>query len=125
MANKISRQKLARYLSESILEGRSKSLDELAAYLIETGRVKEADQIVLSAQELLEQNGQVIAEVTTATKIDGDLKAKLSKLLDAKNLELKQTIDPSVIGGIRVRTPSRVLDSTIARRLQNLRESKV
>lgn len=126
MTVKLSRQKLARYLADQLLAGRrTQAVDELAAYLLETGRTKEADQIVLSTQELLESDGYVMAEVTTASLLAADMQATITQLLGAKNLELKQTIDPSVIGGIKVRTPSRVLDATVARRLNNLRESKV
>lgn len=125
MTDKLSRQKLATYIANQLKAGNSDALNQLAAYLVETGRTDEADRIVLSAQELLERDGYVYAEVTTATKLSADMKTKVADLLQATDIEIKETIDPDVLGGIRVKTPSRLFDATIARRLQNLRESKV
>lgn len=125
MTDKLSRQKLATYIADQLKAGDSDALNQLAAYLVETGRTDEADRIVLSAQELLERDGYVYAEVTTATKLSTDMKTKVADLLQATDIEIKETIDPDVLGGIRVKTPSRLFDATIARRLQNLRESKV
>lgn len=125
MTDKLSRQKLATYIADQLKAGNSDALNQLAAYLVETGRTDEADRIVLSAQELLERDGYVYAEVTTATKLSADMKTKVADLLQATDIEIKETIDPDVLGGIRVKTPSRLFDATIARRLQNLRESKV
>lgn len=125
MTDKLSRQKLATYIADQLKAGDSDALNQLAAYLVETGRTDEADRIVLSAQELLERDGYVYAEVTTATKLSADMKTKVADLLQATDIEIKETIDPDVLGGIRVKTPSRLFDATIARRLQNLRESKV
>ncbi len=125
MTDKLSRQKLATYIADQLKAGDSDALNQLAAYLVETGRTDEADRIVLSAQELLERDGYVYAEVTTATKLSAEMKTKVADLLQATDIEIKETIDPDVLGGIRVKTPSRLFDATIARRLQNLRESKV
>lgn len=125
MTDKLSRQKLAAYLADQLKAGDKNALNQLAAYLVETGRTDEADRIVLSAEELLERDGHVYAEVTTATKLSADMKTKVADLLGASDIEIKETLDPTVLGGIKIRTPSRILDATIARRLQNLRESKV
>ena len=125
MTDKLSRQKLATYIADQLKAGNSDALNQLAAYLVETGRTDEAERIVLSAQELLERDGYVYAEVTTATKLSAEMKTKVADLLQATDIEIKETIDPDVLGGIRVKTPSRLFDATIARRLQNLRESKV
>lgn len=125
MTDKLSRQKLAAYLADQLKAGDKNALNQLAAYLVETGRTDEADRIVLSAEELLERDGYVYAEVTTATKLSADMKTKVANLLQASSIEIKETIDPTILGGIKIKTPSRILDATIARRLQNLRESKV
>ena len=125
MADKLSRQKLAAYLASRLQANDKDVLNQLAAYLVETGRTDEADRIVLSAQELLEKDGYVYAEVTTASKLSNDMKTKVAELLQATNIEISETIDPDVLGGIKIKTPSRLFDATVARRLQNLRESKV
>lgn len=126
MATNLSRSKLARHLAKELTAGRgAAAVDELAAYLIETRRTSEAELIVRSSLEYLERDGHVLAHVTTAYEVGDELKARVAALLKAQTLEIDAHIDPQVLGGIRVQTPTRVLDTTIVKQLQTLRESKV
>ena len=54
-----------------------------------------------------------------------DTNARFRELLGADQLTVREQTDPSVIGGIRVTTPSRVYDATVQHRLTKLRERKV
>lgn len=126
MAVTLARQKLARYASDEIMAGRrDQVIDQLAAYLVESNRTDEFEHVVRTVQELLESDGHVYATATTATALTAAQREQIKQLLDATDIEIEQTIDKEVIGGIRLRTPSRLLDATIARRLGTLRESKV
>lgn len=125
MSASLSRQKIARYVADEMVAGRTKAVtQELAAYLLETGRTDEAEAIVRTVHEQLETDGRVYARVTSASPLTAPQKAAVKSLLQADTVELDETVDASVIGGIRLETPSRVLDATIARRLHTLRESK-
>lgn len=125
MASGLSRTKIARYAADQLHAGNPGVVRQVAAYLVETRRTHEADLIARTILERLENNGIVLADVTSATELDETIKAELKQLTGASRLELRQHIDPSVLGGIRIETPSRRLDATIMRRLTQLRERKI
>lgn len=126
MADKLSRTKLARYVAGQLADGSGEAvIQELAAYLVETGRTREAELVVRAIYEQLEAAGTVVADVTSAEAIDAELRTELEKLVGAKQLLAHESVDPSLLGGVLVRTPSRVLDATFRRRLNKLRERKV
>ena len=125
MAGAISKSKLAAYLIDGVQRGDKTSTRELAAYLIETRRTREAEAIVRLAQEMREHQGSVLARVTTARQLDAGLRREIETLLGAEAVEFDEVVDPSVVGGIKIETPSRVFDSTIASRIEKLRERKV
>lgn len=123
---RISRSKLARYVAAEILDGKGlQAIRELAAYLVETGRTREADLVVRAIYEQLENEGVIVAEATVAHDADSSLADEIKAMLGARQLELAVNVQPEVLGGVRVQTPSRLLDSTFTRRLSSLRERKV
>ncbi|MCK6461508.1 MAG: ATP synthase F1 subunit delta [Planctomycetes bacterium] len=71
-----------------------------------------------------EHEGRVRAHVTTAKKLDDDLAAALEQRT-RKTVVLHQTIDPDVVGGIRVNLGDYVLDGTVRRGLMDLRRMLV
>ena len=119
----ISRTKLAGYVVSQLESGRSDVMRELAAYLIETKRTREAELLIREVTEQFERRGIVAADVTSAEPIDEALRAQIAELVGAKRLELSETVDTSVLGGIRVTTASRRLDATLAHRLNLLRKA--
>ena len=125
MSNKLSRTRIARYAADQLQAGNAGVIQEVAGYLVESRRVKEADLIVRIILERLEANGVILADVTTATSLDEAIKAELKEITGAKRLEVREHIDPSVLGGIRLETPSRRLDATFLHRLTQLRERKI
>ena len=119
----ISRTKLAGYVVSQLESGRSDVMRELAAYLIETKRTREAELLIREITEQFERHGIVAADVTSAEPIDEALRAQIAELVGAKRLELSETVDTSVLGGVRVTTASRRLDATLAHRLNLLRKA--
>lgn len=67
----------------------------------------------------------VIAWVTTAHDLTNATKTAISKLIkdqtNAKNVELQELVNPTVLGGIKIDLPGQQLDMTISRRLSQLR----
>lgn len=125
MQGKLSRSKLADYVATQLQAGNRQVIRELAAYLIETGRQREAELIIRAIYDRLERDGIVLAEVTTAEKLSSDVVDEIKSLTGATQLEVVEHVDPTILGGIRVETPSKLLDATLARRLTMLRERKI
>ena len=75
---------------------------------------------VLSAAE----RGVVAAEVTTAVKLtpaqETGLKAALRQAL-GKDPEIETRVDPSILGGLKVRVGSRLYDASLRSKLDSLR----
>jgi len=127
MAKKLSRRVLAAHVGDALLAGQKKSavLGELAGYLIESKRTKEIDLIVQDIEYYLSTRGTVVAKVTSAYKLGDATKKQIEKMIAgstaAKNISLHESVDHTVLGGIRLSIPGRELDNTIARKLATLR----
>ena len=97
----------------------------LARLLIESSRIGDVSDIEDEFRALVDEaQGRVRATVTTAIELgahDRDrLASELSKRLD-KEVRLAVVVDPSVIGGLRLQYGDRVVDATVASRLEQLR----
>lgn len=125
MAHRISRTKLAQHVVDELVAGNDAVVRQLAAFLVDSGRTSEVDLVVRCLLDELEERGVVLADVTTAHKLDDDVKAAIKQLTGAKQLEIREHLSTQVLGGIRIRTASRVLDATLENRLMKLRERKI
>lgn len=97
----------------------------LARLLIESGRTDEAPAIEEQFHRIADEAaGRVIATVTTAIELDPEdrerVQEQLAKRL-AKEVRLSVVVDPLVIGGLKLQYGDRVVDATVATRLQQLR----
>ncbi len=127
MADKLSRRKIAQHVATEFESGvkLAKLLEEVAAYLIDSRRTREARLVVRAIEEAFADRGVVIAEVTSARPLDADMKQAIASVVNAKDLHIREVIDPSVVGGVRIETPGEKMDSTIKRKLTMLREAKI
>jgi F-type H+-transporting ATPase subunit delta len=69
------------------------------------------------------QRGEVTAEVTSAHALTDDQLAQLAHKLKAregKEVKIKASVDPEILGGLVVRIGSRQIDSSIRTRLNSL-----
>ncbi len=97
----------------------------LAKLLIESNRVEDVVEVADEYQRLADAAaGRVRATVTTAVELgpkDRDrVAAELSKRL-AGEVELEVVVDPAILGGLKLQYGDRLVDATIATRLQQLR----
>jgi F-type H+-transporting ATPase subunit delta len=97
----------------------------LAKLLIESNRVEDVAEVADEYQRLADAAaGRVRATVTTAVELgpkDRDrVAAELSKRL-AGEVELEVVVDPAILGGLKLQYGDRLVDATIATRLQQLR----
>ncbi len=127
MAVRLSRRKLAAYAADKLQAGASVSeaLNEIAAYLIDTRRTRELELLVRDIEDALATRGTVVADVTTAHALSAELKDVIGKLVGAKNLQLRETIDTSVLGGVRIDIPGKRFDGTMRHTLTALRAKKL
>jgi F-type H+-transporting ATPase subunit delta len=95
--------------------------------LVEKRREPLLDNVVEEFDQYVDQHEErVQARVVTARKLDTELLAALQAALEQrtkKEVVLTETVDPEVIGGLRVNIGDRVLDGTMRRSLQDLRRS--
>jgi F-type H+-transporting ATPase subunit delta len=97
----------------------------LAMLLIESGRIRDVVGIDEEFKRLADEAaGRVRATVTTAVELsakDRDRVAEgLSKHL-SKEVHLDVLVDPSILGGLKLQYGDRLVDATVATRLQQLR----
>jgi len=75
---------------------------------------------------LAEERGEITADVTTAkalTKAQSDKLAKTLKAQVGKAVTIQETVDESIIGGLIVKVGSKMIDTSIASKLNALQNS--
>ncbi len=127
MTQKISRRKLASYVVDRFESGAPLAtlLKEVAAYLVDSKRTREADLLVRAIEDVFAERGLVVARVTTAHPLTDALRREISKLVGGDKVHLDEIVDSTVIGGVRIDTPGKSLDATIERKLLALRQAKM
>ena len=127
MAVKLSRRKISKYIAGQLLDGKDskKPVRQLAAFLIDSGRVNESDHIARDIEMELASKGHLVAKVTTAGSFSESLQSFIKKQLlvseKVAKVELSHQKDESVIGGIRIDMPGKRLDQTVSKKLSLLR----
>jgi F-type H+-transporting ATPase subunit delta len=97
----------------------------LARLLVESGRVAAVDGIVREFQRLADEAaGRVRATATTAVELSGSGRKELEESLSnqlGKEVRLDLQVDPAIVGGLVLQVGDRLLDASVATRLQQLR----
>ena len=97
----------------------------LARLLIDSGRIDEVQNIDEEFQRLADEAaGRVRATVTTAIELEAAdrdrVTRELSKRLD-KDVRLSVVVDPRILGGMKLQYGDRIVDASVATRLEQLR----
>lgn len=123
----VSRHRLATYIAQQLATGApSKNLaQQIAAYLVDNKQTQQADLLLQDVNYVLaKDHGFVSANVTSAHPLSDDIKAIIADYVksadNAKSVELTESVDDDLIGGVIVRTPSAVFDSSIRTQLRHL-----
>ena len=126
MQSKLSRRKLALYVVASAKDGVIPVgiMKKVAAYLIDTGRTREVELVARAIEDELAEKGTVVATVTSAFPLDEALRMAVEDEIGAQTFALKEVVDPSVLGGVRIDMPGKRLDATLSRKLTMLRSAK-
>lgn len=114
----------------SIIEGvfKGKISDTLCGFLVRVvsaGRYENIDDILECFISSVKEYKKIgIAYVVTPTELVGEQKANVEKkLLETTNyeqMEMHYDIDPSLIGGMRIRIGDKVVDSSVSTKLLNI-----
>ncbi len=135
-----SNYQLKQALSDQSLgnEQRAKILEDLLAdkvsphtlgllrFVVEQGRARHLPQILETLSSIAaESRDSVVAEVRTAVALSEFERGRLTEALataTGKKVELKVIVDPTVIAGVVAKIGDTVIDGTVRRRLEQLRE---
>jgi F-type H+-transporting ATPase subunit delta len=113
---------------EDLLGGKaSPTTVALVSMVVGTGRARELPAIIERLVEMsaAEANKEV-AEVRSAVPLTDDQRARLAKALEdatGKQIEVKVVVDPSVLGGIVAQVGDTVIDGSVRRRLDQLKNA--
>lgn len=125
----LTRRELAEYAAEQLAAGNTDVVGKLAAYLVQAHRTREARLVVRDIESALARRGVVVAHVGVAHPLEGSaraaLEAVLTRTFDARQLHLDESVQPELLGGIKVAAADMELDSTARRRLNQLKAVKV
>ena len=98
----------------------------IAAYLISEGRENELDSILRDLIAFRAEHGVVEIMAISAHEINDSAKNDIKELLkknylNAKQINMTSTINPRVIGGVRVVMPNQQLDLSLRTELANFK----
>ena len=90
--------------------------------------------VAATIEEALAERGIIVAEVTTAHELSAALQKQLKTEVTAlaeqsgtapvTSVQLRQVVDPSVIGGVKIALPGQHYDGTIQHKLTALAGTK-
>lgn len=110
-----------------LLGGRASPLSAaLVSTVVAAGRARQLPEIVdRFVQRSAASRDRVVAEVRSATPLEGDQRDRLAEALGratGKSVEVRVVIDPDVLGGLVAQIGDTVIDGSVRSRLDELRE---
>ncbi len=110
-----------------LADGESKKivLRDLAAYLIDSGRKSEATLIIRDVEAMLSSNGTAIGTVTSARPLSAEALVSVESFIKQNDARIKQVvlreqIDESLIGGMKLELPGAQLDASVKAKLDKI-----
>ena len=123
-----SRRKLATYIATELTKGTAVKplLQKAASYLIEHKRLNQAELLVRDIEVVLARDHKVVlANVISARELSAGIIKKIEQFVaaseGAKQVEVATSVDPSLLGGVIIKTPRAELDTTVRKQLNMLR----
>jgi F0F1-type ATP synthase delta subunit len=123
------RTKISKVIADKTLKGgiSEQLAKEVAAYLLSANRTRELNSILRDVQVTWAEAGHV--EVTAfsahplSAEIRDEIKRQVGKLYPtAKQIQVIEEHDSSVIGGVRLELPNQQLDLSVAAKLSKLKQ---
>ncbi len=125
--SKVSINQLASYAADRIGSG-SKVEDvanSLASFLLAERRSRESSLLFRAIEKELDKRGSTQVSIVSAYKIDQATKKQLAKLLNVENPVFNETIDKSVIGGVKASAKEQEVDLTVEGRLNRFKQQVI
>lgn len=126
---KASRRVLSRHIASQLQAGANRDavVRSLAAYIVEHRLHNDIELIVADIAWNLAKAGHIEAHITTARPLDLSLKQTVieyvKRIESASEVEVREQVDASLLGGIIIETPSKRFDASIATKLKRLRNA--
>ena len=124
---KLSRRKLAAYAARQLQSGAPTNsvLQQIAAYLIDSGRANEAPLVARDIEASLASSGLVIGTITSARPLSKSALSEVELFIKASDASvetvmLREQIDESLIGGMKLELPGRQLDASVKAKLMKI-----
>ena len=124
-----NRSQIAKAIAEKTLNVQdSKQLAHaVAGYLLEENRVYELDSIMRDVLAYRAQHGHVEVSVVSAFPISSDVRddvmaAVIQEYPNAASYSVNETIDPNVVGGLRIEFGGEELDLTVRAKLNKFKQ---
>jgi F0F1-type ATP synthase delta subunit len=126
------RIRIADLVAERTLkDGSTKALSKsLAAYLLDNNEVDQLDSILRDVSQDWAEAGLVEVVAASAHPLTDavvtDIKAQVKKLYPgAKQIIVSRTIDPSIVGGVKLSLPGQQLDMSVEAKLNKFKQLTV
>jgi F0F1-type ATP synthase delta subunit len=123
----LSRRKISLLAARQIAAGKQTAhlIREVAAYLIDSGRQREAELLARDIETALIKQGVVVGTVVSARPLSASARTDMEAFIKrhytgSQKVLLREQIDASVIGGVRLELPDKQLDATIQTKLDKL-----
>ena len=124
----INRQQLAKTIAELTIKEKDlkKLTKEVAAYLLAEHKSAELSSIIRDVIAYRAELGRIEATVVSAHPLTSQIKKDVEKVIlasfpDAKSVTLNETIEPSVVGGMRLEMINLQIDETVQSKLNTLK----
>jgi F-type H+-transporting ATPase subunit delta len=113
---------------EDLLGGRaSATTTSLVSFVVGSGRARDLPKIIdRLVEKAAESRAEEVGEVRTAYPLDDDQRERLAAALSkhtGKKVSLKVVVDPSILGGVVAQVGDTVIDGSVRRRLEQLKEA--
>jgi F-type H+-transporting ATPase subunit delta len=109
-----------------VLDGAEDIVRNFLELLIEKHRVPAIHRIRREYDALWQEENKLLpVEVTSAIELDEDTVKQIGDQIGertGRKVQLESKVDPDILGGIVVRVGDRILDASIANRLESLRK---
>ncbi len=124
-----SRLQVAQELAGRLVSDRRAAVRQAAAWLLSTGRSRQAQYLANDVATVLAARGHVLVDVTTARPLSEaattSIRDYIRQATGAQRLELNLHTDRSLIGGVLITTPNAVLDATVRTKLSKYVEGVI
>ncbi len=99
----------------------------LVSFVVGSGRGRDLPAIVdRLVQRSADERSEAVADVRSAVPLDDDQRTRLAQAIGTatgKKVSVKVIVDPSVLGGIVAQIGDTVIDGSVRRRLEQLKET--